>query len=520
MGGPRRDPLLLVLVVLAAVATVLPLWVGRYVPLLDYPNHLSWIFLWQRLHDPAWGFAEHYTTNYAPLPYWIQYGSEYLMAQLIGADQAQRLFTALCLLGLPAALALYARRMGRDPRLGLLAFPLGWNMNLANGFLSFVGGLPVLLVALAALDRHAEQPSWRGGLGATLLGVVLYFSHPLVWGAFLWIGGVTALYGAIVAAPPGRWPARAVLGPLPTVPTLLIGLAAYRYGDTSTANLRVRGGLAAYEGAFNDILSNLGMLPTWLNDIVPSGGDELLALLGWLCWLLLLSSAAFARPAPAPLPTLSGRRADLYALRAELALLAALVLYMVLPRSLLRPFYWFAINRRLAVLVALLLLPLCRGRLTGLRRLPLYAAGVLAIAFGLNVSAHFYRFNQRARGFDVVMADVPRGARVLPLIFTRGDEDVNVHCYNQWGSHVQMRVGGYMVQYFPIEFPIRYRGPARRPAPAWDAAERFQFEQHGPHWDYFLVHGPSKIDPFAGYHARVRLLKQSGDWQLWGKVTP
>ena len=87
-----------------------------------------------------------------------------------------------------------------------------------------------------------------------------------------------------------------------------------------------------------------------------------------------------------------------------------------------------------------------------------------------------------------------------------------------WGSYVQLRTGGFLQFNFVSEFPVKYRPGARLATPPWDHPEFFNFRQHGADWDYFLVHGPSTVDPFAAAHDRVRLAKRSGEWELWEKL--
>ena len=116
------------------------------------------------------------------------------------------------------------------------------------------------------------------------------------------------------------------------------------------------------------------------------------------------------------------------------------------------------------------------------------------------------------------MAVVPRAKQVLPLMLKQGDPEVTVNCFNQWGSWVQLRQGGYMLFNFVGDFPIRYK--KKLPAPPWDHPEQFDFALHGEAWDYYLVHRPSDVDPFARHHDRVRLAKQSGEWEIWEKLPP
>jgi hypothetical protein len=506
----RREPLLAGLFAAATIALLAPIWIGRYVPLLDYPNHLSIVFVWRHLSDPAWGFAPWYQTHLVPLPYWGLYGPVYVLSLLFNEETAQKLALSGALLALPVGVALYARRMGRDPRLAIFAFPLAWNFNVENGFLSYVSAIALLFFALAALDSWADSPSARRGALACSLGVALYFLHILPWLMFLFVGGIAALLA------PRPWSLRrALLALSPTVPAFIVGVWAYRASSTMAVRVSPWSphGLAGVDAIWWDLAGLLRAFPEWLMDLSPDSLDEacLFVLAG--AWLLLVTTRPLA-------PTAPDEDRGPRAWRLEAALGAATVLLFLLPRTLRQPFYWFAVNSRVAVVVALLAALAVRGALdrstVRVRRLLLHAAALAAVAYPLVVAAHFHRFNRRARGFDEVMADVPRGTRVLPLMLNLGDPDVNVNCFNQWGSYVQMRLGGYVPYNNDIGFPLRVLRHA--PAPPWDHPEYFHFAAHGAAWDAFLVHGPSRVDPFAGAHDRVRLVKQSGDWALWEKL--
>src|SRR5437868_15418342 len=101
----RAEPLLALLVACGVVCVLAPVWIGRYVPLLDYPNHLSMVFVWFHLNNPAWNFAPFYTINLPPLPYWAHYGVVYALSYLVGPELGQKLFLSATLLGFPLALA-------------------------------------------------------------------------------------------------------------------------------------------------------------------------------------------------------------------------------------------------------------------------------------------------------------------------------------------------------------------------------------------------------------------------------
>jgi hypothetical protein len=53
----------------AVVLLLLPLWIVKYPPLLDYPNHLARVFILTHINDPNYQFSEYYTATIGPYPY-------------------------------------------------------------------------------------------------------------------------------------------------------------------------------------------------------------------------------------------------------------------------------------------------------------------------------------------------------------------------------------------------------------------------------------------------------------------
>src|SRR5947207_3021106 len=91
----------------------------------------------------------------------------------------------------PAALLGFARS---DPLLAaVFAFPLAWNSNVENGFLSYAAGVAFLFFALHAFDRFGDHPRPATCILASLAGTLLYFFHILPWLTWLLVAGATGL---------------------------------------------------------------------------------------------------------------------------------------------------------------------------------------------------------------------------------------------------------------------------------------------------------------------------------------
>src|SRR5260370_24254439 len=174
------------------------------------------------------------------------------------------------------------------------------------------------------------------------------------------------------------------------------------------------------------------------------------------------------------------------------------------------------INGRVVVAAALLGALLVRGPVLAWRRwlfLPVVLAGIF---YGWDLARTVIRFNRHVRGFDELVETIPFHRRVLTLVFPPlNDPHVNVNCFNQWASYVQIRRGGYNFYNFDEGFPLRYR--QYLPAPPWSNADKFDYEQHGSAWDYFLTHNENGLKLLTGPPAKgqVRLVGERGPWRLW-----
>lgn len=49
----HKSPVFVCVLCLSWLASLLPIWMGRYVPLLDYPAHLANLYIFRHLNDPA-----------------------------------------------------------------------------------------------------------------------------------------------------------------------------------------------------------------------------------------------------------------------------------------------------------------------------------------------------------------------------------------------------------------------------------------------------------------------------------
>src|SRR5262249_49168126 len=102
---------------LMLLVVVAPLWVGRYLPFLDLPQHLALSAAIARYADPSAGFATYYQIDWSVTPYWAFYTLMHLLIAIgVAPLTAARLLLSAYAAGLPLSAAYLLASLGRDWR--------------------------------------------------------------------------------------------------------------------------------------------------------------------------------------------------------------------------------------------------------------------------------------------------------------------------------------------------------------------------------------------------------------------
>ncbi|MBN9090319.1 MAG: hypothetical protein J0J01_25690 [Reyranella sp.] len=197
--------------VLLAGGTV---WLAPHLPLADLAQHAAQVAL---CHDlllgtSRWqGLAE---VNYFT-PYWLGFGLALLLSFLVPVSAALKIVLMLSYWGFVAGSVLLRRRLDADPRVDWLSvtpfFGLGW----LYGFFPFLVALPIAMAFIVLAQSHAHKPTLRRAFLLVVLGVLLFFSHGLV---FVFAVAVAAAF-LVIHRP----------SPAAVLPYLLLGLVSLAY---------------------------------------------------------------------------------------------------------------------------------------------------------------------------------------------------------------------------------------------------------------------------------------------------
>jgi len=488
----RFFPLLLAA---CAVASIVPLFMARHLPMSDLPEHLATMATLRHWGDAGWANQEHFQiAGIGETPYWLYHVAGALLSVVTGsAERANLVLLALVGLGYPYALRSLLRALGRDERLAIFGCALFWTQNLTVGLLNFVASVPLVLFGLALVAHQTERATWRRGIGLAALAVAIFYLH---LSAFVLFVAQAGLLVWLLPAPPAavgiRRELTARLHTLPRrlgwlAPAFACALVVSSAGRAGAAGSAVDRGIR-----FTPRLELLRMLPHWLFDNFRTKTDDVL---GWAMVAIL----AFL--------VIAGRRSTSFEERWRSRCVqglfgVAVLVYFVMPTQV--GAYAMLLDLRMSVFVALFAVLLPRPRLDFFRgALPLALAGALSLAASINVTHEVRAFEQEEVGsFDEILRQLPQGKRLLSLNFEPRSRRVNVNPFHYFGSYYRARYGGvasFSFNEIP-HWPVQYRADQRPPGQpangvAWGNPCMFRNARDGMYFDFILVHGDR--DPIA-----------------------
>lgn len=188
------------------LATAAPLAASRHVPLQDLPQHMAAIAVLRQLPFSA-TLGEYFTATLSRTQYLIVYLLGIPLSGVFGVEGAGKLLAALTVCAIPYSLRFVLRRTGGDERFAALAWPLAWNPQMMLGFLNFLLGIPLAMVALGLFADRDARLRPRRQLALAGLGLAAFYAHLVPYG-LLGLGALLlldapALRGAFDAAPDG-----------------------------------------------------------------------------------------------------------------------------------------------------------------------------------------------------------------------------------------------------------------------------------------------------------------------------
>lgn len=180
--------------VIGCAALLLPLWIVRYPPLLDYPNHLASSFVLAHLHDPGFHFADQYRADWSFSPFLAADAVLVGLQRLVPVEWAGRILLSICVLAMPLSVWFFARQMQAQYEVTVLwAFVLTYNLFFLVGFVQYCLGIAGCFAVLGLWWRYLDRPSLLRGVGLLVAVMTLYSVHLFGFAVAAVAAGVYAL---------------------------------------------------------------------------------------------------------------------------------------------------------------------------------------------------------------------------------------------------------------------------------------------------------------------------------------
>ncbi|MGA8231340.1 MAG: hypothetical protein WB795_07650 [Candidatus Acidiferrales bacterium] len=171
------------LVALFAILVLLPLWMVRYPPLIDYPDYLARAFIITHLKDPAYQFSDFYSTQWGPYPYLGTDLSLIALQHLLPAEAAGRVLLSICVIAVPMAGWWFLRKANPGhAALALWALLLCYDPFFLDGFVNFQLGLALCFFTSGWWLRYLEKPTTVRWIALLALATCVYFTHLIAFG--------------------------------------------------------------------------------------------------------------------------------------------------------------------------------------------------------------------------------------------------------------------------------------------------------------------------------------------------
>jgi hypothetical protein len=367
---------------------MIPFFLCSPLPLVDYPNHVARMYIIANLQHSA-DLAKYYSLNWGFVP---NLAMDLIVPRLIGplsAESASWLFTALTLLLIATGTIAVHRALFRKwTYTPLLCFLLLYNRSFIWGFLNYLFTIGLALWLFAAHVHFRKRGSAINRVGLfSLASILLMTSHLHAFACYAMLVGCHEISIA--------WRARRKTGVIPwadlLIPALqfvmpllifvLLSSTAHRAGEMAYFGIM---------GKFN------GLVDIFNNYNAPLDVATFL-----LCGALFAAGLYSRRIVVHP---------DM-----RLGLLALFLIYFAMPDEIFSSFF---ADRRLMVLIALVLVASMEVNLEGLRVRGALVA-MLGLLFIVRMGVIMVNWHHAQPAFadvETVIDDIKPGSRVLALV--------------------------------------------------------------------------------------------------------
>ena len=503
-----RDKLVWIGAIIGAFATAYALFVGSYLPYIDWSNHLALISV--LAHGETSGALDFMTRSWIPTPYFLFYGLSALLSQFMNVNAASKLVLVSSALLYSLGAAAWAESMDRSPRQGLIAALGFFGVSLGYGFASFVFATPFLFFALAAAEPFFNQVAQRRDFIKLALFLCLaYLGHALI---FMAIAGLLIVRTFIHLIFTRRIKTLVSIA-IAALPSVLLAIPAtvehlsqpwQEPGTASTVKPQL-----AYFVSWGEHKRNI------FGHLLERGSAEHLVVMkfaaalwcAWFLWGLLHRNKRGENPIKSS--------PWIYAT-------CLLALFLIGPNSIEWPSSLWMIYPRFGVIAATSVFLLPRPELKGPWGLGLALAATLLVVSNARINAkHVARFSEWAKLYQPVRELIPKKSRVLALSVPDGRDLVRRHpaLGSLYFYHMVDGASYVAFMFDAAALPVRQLAEKKPRAPFWKTPYAFNPSTHGLDFDYLVIRGKglTKRTDKVGLHQKIG---SPNGWTVYRTINP
>jgi hypothetical protein len=487
-------------IALMTTLALCPLWLVRFLPLQDYPQHLLLAHMLHTHNNPAFDYNKNFVFHFRPAPYVTFYALVLLFSQFLSPEIAGKVVMSLYVVLVAALAVRLARSSKAYPAASwvpLLLFPFAFNQHYFLGFTNYILSVPLLIFTLRDHERLASGASGvRPVMRHVLWQLALLLSHPFTFLTYV----LFAVLGAMLFDRKTPGFKRALLAPLASLLVLSLWFFAMRSTSGTLVNTAFQP-LRWFSFARN--FNYYAFMFTGMRSLENiETGSALL----WALIFLILIGAILAAP----------REQHIVRKRYLLFFILATLAVFVLPFA--RYDYTF-LNLRFAS-VSYFLLPVC---LVDVRLKSVWKwIFIICVAALMTISAaKQVRISREVEEVLPLVEKIPPNSVILPLVFNNNSAeldpsffDTHLHVHNYY----HIIVGGGLNPFIPSQpiHPVRYKPRAIPPSPPQYSPNQFNWRTYGQYYDYFLLRDPPEsAEPLRQIARHAVFVASSGKWLLF-----
>jgi hypothetical protein len=173
---------------LLGLLSLVPVWGVPFPPMVDLPQHAAQAYTFLHIDSYKGLYEINWQTPY--LGFLLLSSS---LSKLLGVLTGIKTAISLIIIALPLSLTYYLRVTGSSRWLALAGFPLSYGFACHWGFATYMLSVPVGILVVSSALQQTKNPTLKNQIQVGLLSLLLFFTHPITFGACMLIAGALCL---------------------------------------------------------------------------------------------------------------------------------------------------------------------------------------------------------------------------------------------------------------------------------------------------------------------------------------